>query len=75
MRRIVLRLLYIRAVFLGSRTNVIFRFLADLDFQYLLFREPKRPKGLFGQNRQEKDKKDKTDRTDKTGETSKTDKT
>ena len=28
----------------------IFRFLADFDFQYLLFREPKRPKGLFGKN-------------------------
>ena len=28
----------------------LFRFLADLEFQYLLFREPKRPKGLFGNN-------------------------
>ena len=25
------------------------RFSADLEFQYLLFREPKRSKGLFGQ--------------------------
>ena len=29
----------------------IFQFLADLEFQYPLFREPKRPKGLFGQKR------------------------